>query len=483
MFFDNPKNRSASPIINHHGNPIIMAESKYSDLSERIEKTLATTVKIERIDHLPKGVGVTVKKAYDSMVGAINIDLRNLRTLSGSNRELGIRVSSACYGAILRVMRSNNLIGTHVAADSVTALYTVSDDSEVGALISMAASLSSLIRLLNIHYSKKNLNNVTAGIGVSVSRGLRIGFRRPGGCRGSVWASQCIGEAKELSKLGSINSEGNTTNPSSCPRHCTTSSATETYPTTSSLYSLSPRYTTATTGTYAAPSWNNGSRATSTIRKGIDMKQLRRIYLSCDYRNDGEYRDRFLALNRYWNIFSDAYMRNDVCEPAPSDRKTLLKEIRRSQIRDATVLVLLCGAHTRYCPLVDREICSAMTENYEYSRLGILVISLPDSGNGECLCKEDSVLLDRYRRCDRPDTMYELSRLLPGMPMRIIDSILKGCPISVVSWEHVVEDHDRMVELVNRAYLRRSLMDYDNRCQLKTVIPSRGSDTGTGARL
>ncbi|MCQ2079435.1 MAG: TIR domain-containing protein [archaeon] len=197
------------------------------------------------------------------------------------------------------------------------------------------------------------------------------------------------------------------------------------------------------------------------------MSELHRIYISCDYAHDGEYRDRFLEMDRYWRLFSSARMRDDTEIVSDPVRRTAMDDVRRDWIRDSTVLVLLCGRHTRYCPIVDREVASAMTNNYTYSRLGILVIALPDSGNNECLCGEDSVLYDRYGRHDRPDTMYELSRLLPGVPMRIIDSIRSDCPISVVSWDHVVKDHDRLVELIDRAHRRRSTNRYDNSCQLR----------------
>lgn len=147
------------------------------------------------------------------------------------------------------------------------------------------------------------------------------------------------------------------------------------------------------------------------------------------------------------------------------DDQTIRQIIRDSYLGDSTVTILLVGAETKRRKHIDWEIYSSMIDGAVNKKSGILVITLPStnctyytvshSGEKETLYPDNSSWTTINSR-------EEFEHRYPFMPDRIIDNLLKPeAKISVVNWDKVAENLDRLVFLINATFDDRTKCQYD----------------------
>lgn len=201
-----------------------------------------------------------------------------------------------------------------------------------------------------------------------------------------------------------------------------------------------------------------------------------KVFISYYHAEDQKYKDNLIRMSefdyckgRYVSIFEDYSVREKEIDDSNGQlsAESIRRIIRDSYMRNATVLVLLCGANTQGRKHVDWEIHTAMYHSDINPQMGILVVNLPSISQccraGENFEKE---LLAPNSRWTTFTTRKEYEDAYPYMPSRIIDNFVAGIddksitPISVVDWSRIENNPVILKELIHNAYNRGKNLDY-----------------------
>lgn len=207
------------------------------------------------------------------------------------------------------------------------------------------------------------------------------------------------------------------------------------------------------------------------------MSEIRRhkVFISYYHRDDQDYKEYLINMSEYdsskgqcVSIFEDYSVQdNEIDDTLPAERIRCI--IRDEYIKDATVLILLCGQNTKRRKHIDWEIHAAMFNTEKNPQMGILVINLPtinqyiraSSNEEKALLSSDSANWVSL------SSRSEYEKAYPHMPSRIIDNFVKGVPITVVDWSTIVHDPEKLKKLIDLAFLRRYSNQYDHSTPLK----------------
>lgn len=189
-----------------------------------------------------------------------------------------------------------------------------------------------------------------------------------------------------------------------------------------------------------------------------------KVFISYHHANDQWYKEELLRLNKIHDIFIDGSVdTGDIDDNLPNE--TIRQIIRDSYLADSTVTILLVGTETMNRKHIDWELKSSMINGSVNKKSGILVITLPSTGctyytathkdEKEKIYPENNSWISINDR-----TEYE--RRYPYLPARIIDNLLKTeAKISVVSWDKVTSDIEKLRFLIHATFLEKSNCEYD----------------------
>ena len=109
-----------------------------------------------------------------------------------------------------------------------------------------------------------------------------------------------------------------------------------------------------------------------------------RVFISYYHHDDQDYKDVLINMKEFdWStmrtqsIFEDCSVHQDEIDDTYMTDEQIRKEIRDNYIKDATVLILLCGQNTKRRKFIDWEIHAAMYDSDVNPKMGILIINLP----------------------------------------------------------------------------------------------------------
>ena len=191
---------------------------------------------------------------------------------------------------------------------------------------------------------------------------------------------------------------------------------------------------------------------------------MHKVFISYHHDNDQNYKELLLRMNGQYRIFVDKSVDiGDISDDL--DDQTIRRTIRDDYLQDSTVTILLVGTETRHRKHVDWELYSSMIDGSVNKKSGILVVSLPSTGNelghaahGE---SERSHVYPGFSNWITVDTRAEYECLYPYMPERITDNLLTDTAlISVVPWAKAsIPENLRF--LINATFEDRGKCKYD----------------------
>ena len=193
------------------------------------------------------------------------------------------------------------------------------------------------------------------------------------------------------------------------------------------------------------------------------MINRHKVFISYYHDDDQFYKNEIEKWNEIHNLFDDySVNEGDIDDTYLTDEAIRVK-IRDEYIKDATVLILLCGRNTKYRKYIDWELHAAMYDTEKNPKMGILVINLPSCRNNI------RAVEDREKEIVAPNTTWtsfnkrsEYESAYPDLPSRIIDSLVtKHSDITFVNWNTISSNHFLLQELVDFAYKRRKTIEYD----------------------
>ena len=202
--------------------------------------------------------------------------------------------------------------------------------------------------------------------------------------------------------------------------------------------------------------------------KYMEIKR-HKVFVSYYHKDDQEYKNQIIDWG-YWDdekfeyksIFDDYSVGNGDIDDDLDDEQTR-RIIRDHFIKEPTVFILLCGKNTKTRKHIDWEIHAAMYHSDVNRQMGIIVVNLPSINQTIRASQEDEkeIISDNDGWISL-DTRNEFEEFYPYMPERIIDNFMKNIPITVVDWNVINRDHNKLMILIDNAYKRRNSFRYDH---------------------
>ena len=193
------------------------------------------------------------------------------------------------------------------------------------------------------------------------------------------------------------------------------------------------------------------------------MINRHKVFISYYHNDDQFYKNEIVTWNEIYNLFDDYSVNDGDIDDTYLTDEAIRVKIRDEYIKDATVLVLLCGSNTKYRKYIDWELHAAMYDTEKNPKMGILVVNLPSCRNSI------RAVEDREKEIVAPNTKWttftkrsEYESAYPDLPSRLIDSLVtKHSDITFVNWNTISSDHFLLKELIDFAYMRRKTIEYD----------------------
>lgn len=200
-----------------------------------------------------------------------------------------------------------------------------------------------------------------------------------------------------------------------------------------------------------------------------------KVFISYYHHDDQIYKDTLINMQELnsetWqlqSIFEDCSVHENEIDDTGLTSEQIRCIIRDEYIKDATVLILLCGQNTRKRKHIDWEIHAAMYDSDKNPQMGILVINLPTINQSvRASTNEEKPLLSDNGNWFSLKTRQEFEQYYPYMPSRIIDNFIKDVPITVVEWNRAKGDPQILKQLIDNAYSRRFEVTYDHSAPLR----------------
>lgn len=200
-----------------------------------------------------------------------------------------------------------------------------------------------------------------------------------------------------------------------------------------------------------------------------------KVFISYYHKDDQCYKNQLINMCEVnpetlecQSLFDDYSVHENEIDDTGLTSEQIRRIIRDEYIKDATVLILLCGQNTKKRKHIDWEIHAAMYNSEKNPQMGILVINLPTINQSiHSSTEEEKPLLSDNEQWFSIKTKQEYEKNFPYMPSRIIDNFVKEVPITVVDWNRVCNNTQILKQLIDNAYRRRSEVTYDHSTPLR----------------
>lgn len=200
-----------------------------------------------------------------------------------------------------------------------------------------------------------------------------------------------------------------------------------------------------------------------------------KVFISYYHQDDQQYKNHLINMEEYnletmqnQSIFDDYSVHENEIDDTGLTSEQIRRIIRDEYIKDATVLILLCGQNTRKRKHIDWEIHAAMYDSEKNPQMGIIVINLPTITQSiRASSQEEKPLLSDNKNWFTLETRQDFESHYPYMPSRIIDNFMAGVPITVVEWDRIQNNPQRLKQLIDNAFNRRTEVSYDHSAPLR----------------
>lgn len=200
-----------------------------------------------------------------------------------------------------------------------------------------------------------------------------------------------------------------------------------------------------------------------------------RVFISYYHHDDQRYKDYLIKMQEFnietmqmQSIFEDFSVHENEIDDTGLSSEQIRCIICDEYIKDATVLILLCGENTKKRKHIDWELHAAMYDSPANRQMGIIVINLPTIKQGiRASSEEEKPLLSDFGQWYSIDNRAEFEAQYPYMPSRIIDNFVKEVPITVVEWSRIENHPTILKQLIDNAFNRRFDFTYDHSSPLR----------------
>jgi Fe-S cluster biosynthesis and repair protein YggX len=199
--------------------------------------------------------------------------------------------------------------------------------------------------------------------------------------------------------------------------------------------------------------------------RGVKVDNLKhKVFISYYHADDQWYKNQLLLMNERNEIFQDYSVHEQEIDDTDMTDETIREKIRDEYIKDATVLILLCGKNTSKRKFIDWELRAAMFDTEKNPKLGILVINLPGTNNNIQRANDDDErksIGNDLNWVKANNDRKELEKQFQHLPSRVIDNLADGVPICIVNWDRISNNAAMLMSLIDISYNKKSTCKYN----------------------
>lgn len=190
-----------------------MSEYNYRESKKRVEEILNAENNIDNdVDLIPKTDG-TYKNGVSGWVATIFVDIRDSTNLFASGKKSSVaKIVRAFVSEVIEILDpdNNRIRDIGIRGDCVYAIYAISQQNriknkeEVVEVLNKAFYINTFMKMLNSLLTKRQMQQISVGIGLSINKDLRVKTGRVhSGVNDNVWIGKSVTYASKLSSMAS----------------------------------------------------------------------------------------------------------------------------------------------------------------------------------------------------------------------------------------------------------------------------------------
>ncbi|RDY70858.1 adenylate/guanylate cyclase domain-containing protein [Halobacillus trueperi] len=171
--------------------------------SDRIKEiTNSSNTNYEEVDEIPSRDSLTFTNGfYVKKTGALFVDIRKSSELSGAHKRPRLaKIYRSYISEVVALLNSNtDCKEINIVGDAVSGIFNAQYKHQIYSMVSTAAQINSLMKIINYHFRKNGIVEIKAGIGVAFGRALMIKAGYSGsGINEVVWMGEVVNRASKL---------------------------------------------------------------------------------------------------------------------------------------------------------------------------------------------------------------------------------------------------------------------------------------------
>lgn len=174
----------------------------YEDSFSRIDGILnESDSSFPEVDEIPAREKLTYTNGYYVNCSALFVDIRDSSSLPGKHKRPTLaKIYRSYISEVVAILNGNtDCAEVRIKGDSVSGIYNTPKKVQIDGVFADAYRINSLIKVLNYKFSKRNITQLSVGIGIDYGRALMIksGFSGSG-LNDVVWMGDVVNGASNL---------------------------------------------------------------------------------------------------------------------------------------------------------------------------------------------------------------------------------------------------------------------------------------------
>ncbi|OUR92823.1 adenylate/guanylate cyclase domain-containing protein [Gammaproteobacteria bacterium 42_54_T18] len=174
----------------------------HNDSFDRIDGILdESDTSFPEVNEIPARDKLTYKNGYYVNCSALFVDIRDSSELPNKHlRPTLAKIYRSYISEVVAIMNGNSDCSEiRIEGDCVSGIYNTPKMKQIDGMFSDAARISSLIKVLNCKYKKRDITEIEVGIGMDYGRALMIKSGYNGsGLNEIVWMGDVVNGASNL---------------------------------------------------------------------------------------------------------------------------------------------------------------------------------------------------------------------------------------------------------------------------------------------
>jgi len=188
-----------------------------------------------------------------------------------------------------------------------------------------------------------------------------------------------------------------------------------------------------------------------------------KVFISYYHAEDQQYKDNIIRQNSLYNIFDNYSIRENDIDDTNKTSEQIRRIIRDDYMRNATVLLLLCGQRTKTRKHVDWEIHTAMYHSDANPQMGIVVVNLPTIHQLQMSsCDDDKKYFGYVNWSAMSKIRSDIDKNFPFLPDRVAENLTRNDIYTpIVDWSVISGNIYNLAGIIDVAYNNRYRNNYD----------------------